>query len=71
MCMCSFAFSILLKIFWVNWGQNQGGKKASVISKNEFAVLSKALVRHSGRTESSRFIAQTERRNDPTMGGIV
>lgn len=54
----------------VSWGK-LGGKKASLVSKNEFAFLSKALMCHSGRTESSNFISQIERKNDPTMGGIV
>lgn len=41
------------------------------MSKNEFAFLSKALMCHSGRTKSSHFIAELERENGPTMGGIV
>lgn len=36
------------------------------MSKNEFAVMC-----HSRQTNSSCLIPQTERKNDPTMGGIV
>lgn len=35
-----------------------GGKKASVVSKNEFAFLNKALMCHSGITKCGHFIAQ-------------
>lgn len=52
-------------------GRELGGKKASVVSKNEFAFLSKVLMCHSGITKSSHFIAQIKRKNVPTMGGIV
>jgi len=48
-----------------------GGERHAAISQNVSAVLSKAWMCHSQQTEPSLFVAQTERKKYPTMGGVV